>query len=323
MPPAELNSARRRQARLGTVVLPSILLLACGPKETAPPPKIEPPPPAAPKIIAPPPALGRADLLQAVMVAASDYAAGTAATGADPLAGRSFTIRAPFGCTTEPAQPAPGLAGRALRAKGQSVELSLTPADWTASPLVAAAVEAKVWDAVEGYWIDRPWLLSDGCPPAAAPPETAAEPAPDAAAVEVDKAAKTSKAAKGTKDAKGAKTAKDAEAAPEPAAPPAASPQTVGLAVVFGPEGSRFGRRNGRAYSFTVRGEGETPPAPPAKGYRLVLEGRFATFPDGRSIRCRAETPDQRPLCVAAAQLDRVAFEDADTGGVISEWRKD
>ena len=60
-----------------------------------------------------------------------------------------------------------------------------------------------------------------------------------------------------------------------------------------------------------------------AKGYRLVLEGRFAAFPDGRSIHCRAETPDQRPLCIAAAQLDRVAFEDADTGSVISEWRKD
>ena len=92
---------------------------------------------------------------------------------------------------------------------------------------------------------------------------------------------------------------------------------------MFEPEGSRFGRRNGRAYAFTLRGEDKTPPEPPAKGYRLVLEGRFTAFPDGRSIHCRAETPDQRPLCVAAAQLDRVAFEDGDTGAVISEWRKD
>ncbi|CAN7540288.1 hypothetical protein LJR164_003810 [Phenylobacterium sp. LjRoot164] len=280
-----MNSARRRWARLGAVVLPAFLLLACGPKETAPPPappKIEPPPPEAPKIIAPPPALGRADLLAAAATAASAYAAGGPAEGADPLAGRSFTIRTPFGCTPQ-AKPGPGLAGRTLRAKGRAAELSLIPADWTGSPLVAAAVEAKVWDAVEGYWIDRPWLQSDLCPPGAT------------ATADVE----------------------DAEDAPAP------SPQTLGLAAVFEPQGSRFGRRNGRAYSFTVRGEGDAPPATPAKGYRLVLEGRFTVFPDGRSIHCRAETADQRPLCIAASQLDRVAFEDADTGGVISEWRKD
>ena len=85
------------------------------------------------------------------------------------LAGRSFTIRTPFGCAPDRAKPSPGLAGRTLRAKGHAAELSLTPADWTQSPLVAAAVEAKVWDAVEGYWIDRPWLSSEACPPGAAP----------------------------------------------------------------------------------------------------------------------------------------------------------
>ncbi|MCX7586997.1 hypothetical protein OUA97_11425 [Phenylobacterium sp. 58.2.17] len=284
MPPADVNSARRRRARLGAVVLTPFLLLACGPQETAPPPpppppKIEPPPPEPAKIIAPPPSLGRADLLAAAAAAASAYAAGAAAEGADPLAGRSFTIRTPFGCAPDRAKPSPGLAGRALRAKGQA-ELSLTPADWTQSPLVAAAVEAKVWDAVEGYWIDRPWLSSEVCPPGAAP------------------------------------AGDDAEI-------PAPSPQTLGLAAVFEPEGSRFGRRNGRAYSFTLRGVDKTPPEPPAKGYRLVLEGRFTAFPDGRSIHCRAESPDRRPLCVAAAQLDRVAFEDGDTSAVISEWRKD
>lgn len=283
MPPADVNSARRSRARLGAVVTPALLLLACGPKEAAPPappPKIEPPPAEAPKIVPPPPVLGRADLLAAAATAASAYASGVVAEGADPLAGRSFVIRTPFGCTPE-AKPAPGLAGRALRAKGRSAELSLTPADWTGSPLVAAAVEAKAWDAVEGYWIDRPWLRSEACPPNAA---QATDPNEEA---------------------------------------PASSPQTLGVAAVFEPDGSRFGRRNGRAYSFTVRAEGQAPPAMPAKGYRLVLEGRFAAFPDGRSIHCRAETPDQRPLCIAAAQLDRVAFEDGDTGGVISEWRKD
>ncbi|MGV9010416.1 hypothetical protein [Brevundimonas sp.] len=110
--------------------------------------------------------------------------------------------------------------------------------------------------------------------------------------------------------------------ADQSAAGPAAvsSPQTVGLAAVFEADGSRLDRRNGRAYSFTLRGEGDQPPPPQVGGYRLVLEGRFTAFPDGRAIRCRATNVDQRPVCIAAVQLDRVAFEDAD-GGVISNWR--
>ena len=56
-------------------------------------------------------------------------------------------------------------------------------------------------------------------------------------------------------------------------------------------------------------------------GYRVVLEGRFASFPDGRAIRCRAASIDQRPVCIAAVQLDRVAFEDGSSGTVLSEWR--
>jgi hypothetical protein len=98
------------------------------------------------------------------------------------------------------------------------------------------------------------------------------------------------------------------------------SPQTVGLAAVFEEDGSRLGRRNGRAYMFTVRGEGDQPPAPPADGYRLVLEGRMTAFANGRAIRCRAASPDQRPVCIGAVQLDRVAFEDS-SGRALSEWR--
>lgn len=110
-------------------------------------------------------------------------------------------------------------------------------------------------------------------------------------------------------------------AADAPAAGPVApSPQSVGLAAVFEEDGSRLGRRNGRAYEFTVRGEGDQAPAAPVGGYRLVLEGRMAAFADGRAIRCRAASADQRPVCIGAVQLDRVAFETAD-GAPLSEWR--
>ncbi|TFW11869.1 hypothetical protein EGY25_07335 [Brevundimonas intermedia] len=106
----------------------------------------------------------------------------------------------------------------------------------------------------------------------------------------------------------------------DPLAQGQAWPQTMGLAAVFKEGGSRTGRRNGRAYEFTVRGEGDQPPVAPSQGYRLVLEGRMAAFADGRAIRCRAASPDQRPVCIGAVQLDRVAFEDAD-GKMLSEWR--
>jgi hypothetical protein len=69
-----------------------------------------------------------------------------------------------------------------------------------------------------------------------------------------------------------------------------------------------------------VRGEGDQPPAAPVQGYRLVLEGRMAAFADGRAIRCRSDMRDQRPVCIGAFQLDRVAFEDTD-GKMLSEWR--
>lgn len=104
------------------------------------------------------------------------------------------------------------------------------------------------------------------------------------------------------------------------AGPGVASPQSMGLVAVFERGGSRLGRRNGRAYAFTVRGDGDKLPPLPIGGYRLVLEGRFVAFADGRAVRCRADGVDQRPVCVAAAQLDRVAFEAAD-GEVLSEWR--
>lgn len=110
-----------------------------------------------------------------------------------------------------------------------------------------------------------------------------------------------------------------------PAAPPtavaaqSASPQAAGLAAVFERGGSRVGRRDGTAFSFTIRAH-EGPPLPSTNGYRLVLEGRLTAFPGGRAIRCRSRGPDERPVCIAAAEVDRVAFEDG-AGHLLSEWQ--
>lgn len=266
-------------ALAASILLLGPVLAGCQREEAAPAPEPEPVADPTPVVaVAPAPVLDRAGLLQAMDVAASAYAAGRE-VGGDSLVGRRFVVRQAFGCTGPTPPAATAAAGNGLAAwswgeERRNLKLSLAPGDWTGSPLIAGG--SDTWEAVEGFWLARPWLRTDECPGAQGDP-----------------------------------------LASGPAAP---SPQTMGLAAVFEQDGSRIGRRNGRAYDFTVRGEGDQPPAPPAQGYRLVLEGRMAAFADGRAIRCRAASPDQRPVCIGAVQLDRVAFEDAQ-GATLSEWR--
>ncbi|HZV84571.1 MAG TPA: hypothetical protein VFF48_06245 [Brevundimonas sp.] len=235
--------------------------------------------PAPLESVTPDPPLDRAALLDAVARAASAWSAGSETTGADPLVRRSFDVSLPFGCHGAEEPPAEGVGDGTARwswsPDRKTIGLDLTPGDWTRSALIAGAGPAP-WEAVEGFWISRPWMTADGCP--------------------------------------------SVQADPLAGAPAAASPETVGLAAVFEEDGSRLGRRNGRAFSFTVRGDGEAPALAPENGYRVRLQGRIASFPDGRAIRCRASSPRQRPVCVAAVQLDRVAFQTA-SGETLSEWR--
>lgn len=223
--------------------------------------------------------LDRRALLSAVAQAASAYAAGADTATGSPLAGRQFDIRLAFGCEGAEASPADGagdgLARWSWGPERRNISLSLTPGDWTRSALIAGAGQDQ-WEAVEGFWVARPWMAADGCPSVRADP-----------------------------------------LASGPAAP---SPQTVGLAAVFETGSSRIGRRNGRAYAHTIRQAGDAPLVALDAGYRIRLQGRIAAFPDGRAIRCRAANPNQRPVCVAAVQLDRVAFE-TPTGEALSEWR--
>lgn len=225
------------------------------------------------------PALDRRELLSAVAQAASAYASGADAATASPLVGRQFDIRLAFGCEGAEASPADGagdgLARWSWDGDRENIRLSLTPGDWTRSALIAGAGQDQ-WEAVEGFWVARPWMTSDGCP--------------------------------------------SIRADPLASGPAAGSPQTVGLAAVFATGGSRLGRRNGRAYAHTIRQAGDAPLVALDAGYRVRLQGRIAAFPDGRAIRCRAANPNQRPVCVAAVQLDRVAFE-TPTGEAFSEWR--
>ena len=96
---------------------------------------------------------------------------------------------------------------------------------------------------------------------------------------------------------------------------------TVALALLRAEGASRLGRADDRAFTFTIRGQGDAPPPDPARGYRLVLEGRLTSWAEGRVIRCRVQRADSRPVCAAGVVLDRLAYEDGATGQTLSEWR--
>lgn len=254
----------------------------------------EPAEPASPSTsssaLTPPAAVGRADLLAALSDAASAYAAGREPS--ENLKGRTMSLRLPFACfgpSSPDATPRDGLAQAVWRRQGEALVLKLTPADWLASPLIG---EGRTrWEAAEGLWIERPWMYDAACPAI----RVANIPAP-------------------------APTPSDSPSSDETAASSAFESFTAGLVVVRDVGASRLGRRSGQPYEVVIRRQDDRPILPEPEGYRLVLEGRFEIFPDGRAIRCSGQDPDRRPLCIAAVRLDVVAFETA-AGERLSEWR--
>ena len=262
-----------------------LALTACG---EAPPPPPAPtqvetpaanataPAPATPAIR---PKLSRQDLIDATARAASAYAEGQDAPADDPLVGQPFAVRIAFGCggPSAPEAEQPGIAHWSWGPDRKTIRLVMQPEDLKGSALIAQAGAADTWEAIEGVWIPRPWMTSEGCPAVKDDPLQAARAQP---------------------------------------------PQTLALATLFEAGGSRIGRREGRAYRYTVRGKGDAPATPPAAGYRLLLEGRVEAFPNGHAIECRASGMNERPVCVTATRLDRVVFE-GDEGTVLAEWRTD
>lgn len=287
------NRPRPRDGKLGLVapvsiaVITAIILLGAvlftrQPDE--PPPQPAPPAPAA-KPATPPasvptpeePALNRSELVKEASAIAAAYAEGgnVAPKGRDPLLGRRFQLRIPFGC--EGPQVAAGAAQAFYQfdAEARTLRLVARPVVWTSLPLIQDLNGAGI-ETVEGFWVPQPWRLSESCAP------------------------------------------RDDRPVPAVPTPPAA--QTLGLAQLFKKDDSRVSRRRERPYEHVLKLKADER-LPLTQGFRLVLEGRFAAFPSGRVARCWSESPDHRPICLYAIELERVAFEGGGDGGLIAEWR--
>jgi len=247
------------------------------------------------------PPMNRSAMLLAVAKAASAVALGRD-DPAEPrsLDGKRFEVRIRFGCAgSGGSASAAGPFNVRFDEEKRTLRIRATPDLSQADPRVAA-LGGEAVEAVEGFWMYRPWLLEAGCP--AAPP---APPAP-------------SKSESGSKEPATA-AATDAKAKEPPqTAVSLTSGQRVGIAHFFTKTDSRAGRRDSRAYEATkVLPEGRQPSR---AGYDLVLSGRLATVSGGKVINCRIQGPNMPPECIVSAEFDRVWIETPGTKEVVAEW---
>jgi hypothetical protein len=241
---------------------------------------------AAPPVPLPKPPMNRAALLQAVAQARSAAAAGSDDREAQKaLDGKEFELRIRFGCDgAAPGDKTKASLSWSFDSKSGVLRLRAAP-DLSEDAAVAKGLQGV--EAVEGFWLSRPWLLNAACPAKPAPPVTDAEGKPPSAA----------------------------EAAPSALAAPALK---VGIAQFFTATDPRTTRRDHRPYeTVDKRDPGSTIGT---QGFDLVLSGRLRVRPEGRVIRCVSSGPDAPPACVVSAQFDHVWIDDSATKERIADW---
>lgn len=243
-----------------------------------------------PAVPTPPPPMGRAELLAATAQAASAAAAGIAAGDAQrSLDGRQFELRIRFGCGGPAASLPETPLGWAYDPEKHTLRLRAMPTI-SADGDVVAVLGGDRFEAIEGFWIPRPWLLEAVCPAAVA---------------------ETGPAAGGESAA--------ADAAPDAEPQPAVVLPRVGIAQFYTSADPRTGRRSERAYEAVKTLDGK---APGAEGFNLVLSGRLRAVPGRGVIACAVTGPDQPPDCIISADFDRVWIENPVGREVLAEWRR-
>lgn len=146
-------------------------------RETAEPKQVVTAPPAAKPSPTPTPAsapalpsvLGRADIIALANAAADAGVGGAPAGKVATLDGRRFELRLPFGCHGAAREGSNAAMRWRYDAQSQALRIHVRPVSWTAADWWADG-EAAGMEAVEGFWIRRPWTSSEACPAAGARP---------------------------------------------------------------------------------------------------------------------------------------------------------
>lgn len=252
----------------------------------------------------PEPPMDRAALLMAVVRAASATAAGSDDGAADrELDGSPFELRIRFGCRGPSPDLAEAMFGWALDRESGTLRVRATPTISSGDEIVQQ-IAGEEFEAVEGFWVPRPWLLEAACPPAAAVVPTPAQPeAPPAAA--------------GRDRRPPAQAPAAVEDEQETESPPPAWPK-VGIAQFFRDTDPRTGRRGITPYE-TVK---TLDPAQPigSQGFDLVLSGRLRALPGQRVIACVSRGADRPPDCIVSARIDEVRLERPGSKDLLAEW---
>lgn len=107
--------------------------------------------------------LGRAEMIELAAAAADAVAAGRRPGPEVAQAdGRRFELRLPFGCAGPAGEGSTASMRWSYDEEGEALRVVVEPATWMAEDWFAAASGVE---AVEGFWIMRPWTTSEACPP--------------------------------------------------------------------------------------------------------------------------------------------------------------
>lgn len=300
-----------------------LILFAFVLKRPSPEPRAAPAPapapirsaPAANTPVAPPP-LDRSALIEAARRAGSAWATGAPAPEAG-LAGRSFRLSIPFGCEgPAEGETMPAMGWRYDEA-AETLRIRVAPQTFTDTPLLRAIVEDAEFETAEGFWVDRPWILSDACPARAPAEDVAVAAEADAAEQRASPKAVSDDAERG---GAGGGEAGEGEAGAGAVEPPAPSPrQSLGIVELSAPGAPRARRRDGQAYQLVRR---IAPDALAAeRGFRLLVEGRIEAPAGQSALGCHAARRTLPPRCLIFARIARVAIENGTTGEMLGEWR--
>jgi hypothetical protein len=174
LPSVPFASVARKTGCFAGVGL-AFLMIGCSPQssdEPAPPSEeagaeASPTPPSQESEAPPLVALARGELVRAVDRAADATAAGQMLPDDNKLlVGRTFNLKLPFGCSGQTEEASAEWAGWTFDQKRQVLRLTATPERWTDADWLPATAQDMPRDVVEGFWLERPWTSSEGCPQA-------------------------------------------------------------------------------------------------------------------------------------------------------------